>query len=301
MAWIEPNPLILVLSCLHLFSCGNPTNRGITSTGAGNVNPVGYDLSKPDKTMILPPILLEISGITVIDSTSVACVQDEIGMIFIFDMVKNEISDNFTFHYPGDYEGIARVSGSFYVLRSDGTVFETRNDKPSVFTKQLVSPAGPPANYEGLCYDHQNQRLLIVPKNNPERGSGNKKKHPVYGLDLQYGKDTAMEVLEFDLPAITRHAAENNIKVPGDAKVIHLKISDIGIHPLTNMLYVISAANRMLYVFDEDGTVNYIEELNPVLFDFPEGISFLDNGDMLISNEGRTNPPVLLLFKYKPE
>jgi len=31
----------------------------------------------------------------------------------------------------------------------------------------------------------------------------------------------------------------------------------------------------------------------------PEGISFLDNGDMLISNEGRTNPPTILLFKYK--
>lgn len=289
----------LILSCLILFSCGNPTERGVKAPDVRNVNPIGYDLSSPDKTMILPPVLLEISGITVIDSTSVACVQDENGMVFIFDMVKNEISDHFIFHYPGDYEGIARVDGSFYVLRSDGTLFKTRNDKSSVFTQQIGSPVGPPANYEGLCYDHRNHRLLIVPKNNPERGPGDDKKHPVYGHDLRTGKQQGEEVFEFDLPAITRLASENGIKVPYEAKEISLRVSDIGIHPQTNMLYVISALNRMLFIFDEDGTVNYIEELNPDLFNMPEGISFLDNGDMLISNEGRTNPPTILLFKYK--
>jgi hypothetical protein len=288
----------LILSCLNLFSCGNPADRGISSTDVRNVNPFGYDLSNPDKTIILPPVLLEISGITVIDSTSVACVQDEAGMVFIFDIMKNEISDHFIFHYPGDYEGISRVAGSFYVLRSDGTLFKIRNDKTSVFSQQIVSPVGPPANYEGLCYDHRNHRLLIVSKNNPERGPASEKKHPVYGLDLRSGKHAGEEVLEFDLPAITRHASENGIKIPDEAKEISLRASDIGIHPLTNMLYVISAANRMLFIFDENGTVNYIEELNPDLFNMPEGISFLDNGDMLISSEGRTNPPTILLFKY---
>jgi hypothetical protein len=289
----------IILSCLNLFSCGNPADRGAPATVVRNVNPVGYDLSNPDKTIILPPILLEISGITLIDSTSVACVQDENGMVFIYDMAKNEISEHYIFHYPGDYEGIARVGNSFYVLRSDGTLFETRNDKQSVFTHKIVSPVGPPANYEGLCYDHRNHRLLIVPKNNPERDPGDEKKHPVYGLDLRSGKHHSEEVLEFDLPSITRHAADNNIKIPDEAKMISLRISDIGIHPLTNELFVISAANRMFFVFDEDGTVNYIEELNPDLFNMPEGISFHDNGDMLISNEGRTNPPTILLFKYK--
>jgi len=299
MSYIEIISQFLILSCLNLFSCGNPTERGTNSTDVRNVNPIGYDLSNPDKTIILPPILLEISGITLIDPTSIACVQDENGMIFIFDMVKNVISDHFIFHYPGDYEGVARVAGSFYVLRSDGTLFETRNDKPSVYTQQIVSPVGPPANYEGLCYDHRNHRLLIVPKDNPERGPGDEKKYPVFGFDLRSGIHSGKEVLEFDLTAITRYAAENNIKVPDEAKEISLRVSDIGIHPLTNMFYVISAANRLLFIFDEDGSINYIEELNPDLFNMPEGIAFQDNGDMLISNEGRTNPPTILLFKYK--
>jgi len=299
MSWIEPKSLFLIFSCLSMLGCGHPADRGNPSTNIRKPNPVGYDLSNPDKTIFLPPILYEISGITAIDSTFVACVQDENGIVFIFDMVKNEISDQFTFHYPGDYEGIAKASGAFYVLRSDGALFETRNDKSSVSAQQLPATVGSSAEHEGLCYDRRNHRLLIVPKNNPDRGPGYEKKHPVYALDLQNDKDAATEVFEFDLPEITRYAAENNIKVRDEEKLISLMVSDIGIHPITNMLYVISAVNRMLFVFDDDGTITYMEELRPDLFNMPEGISFLDSGDMLISNEGRTNPASIMLFRYR--
>jgi len=282
-----------------LFSCGNPTDKSTNSAVARNVNPVGYDLSNPDRTIILPPVLLEISGITVIDSTSVACIQDENGIVFIFDLEKNEIREHFTFHYPGDYEGIARVAGSFYVLRSDGTLFETRPHQSPDFTRQISSAGGPPADYEGLCYDRRNHRLLVVGKNNPKRDSRDEKKHPVYGLDLLSDTPAGETVLEFDLPAITRYASENNVKVPDDDGEIRLRVSDIAIHPLTNMLFVISAANRMMYVFNENGTIQYIEKLDPDLFNMPEGISFHDNGDMLIASEGRNNPPAILLLKYE--
>lgn len=299
MSWIETRSLFLIFSGLSILGCGQPTDRGNISTPVRKPNPVGYDLSNPDKVLFLPPILSEISGITNIDSSKVACVQDENGIVFIFDMAKNEISDQFTFHYPGDYEGIAKVSGAFYVLRSDGVLFETGNDKSSASAQQIPSTAGISADYEGLCYDWRNQRLLIVPKNNPDRGPGYEKKHPVYALDLQNDKDAATEAFELDLPEITRYAAENNIKVSDEDKVTSLMVSDIGVHPLTNMLYVISAVNRMLFVFDDDRSITYMEELRPDLFSMPEGISFLDNGDMLISNEGRTNPASIMLFRYR--
>ena len=292
---------LLLLSFVNLLSCGNPTGTKTDPPGARNVNTVGYDLSKPDRTIILPPVLLEISGITVIDSASVACVQDENGMVFIFDLLKNEVRDHFTFHYAGDYEGIARVDGSFYILRSDGTLFETTNQASSGYLQNTIEAGGPSAEYEGLCYDNLNHRLLIVPKNNPGKDSGDEKRHPVYELDLNSGKYPGEPVLEFDLPAINRYAAEKNIEVPDDNKKIILRVSAMGIHPLSKMFYVISGADRMLFVFDDDGNINYIEKLDPDLFNMPEGISFHDNGDMLISNEGRTNPPTILLFKYTPK
>ncbi|MDT8373342.1 MAG: hypothetical protein RQ737_05120 [Bacteroidales bacterium] len=289
---------LLLLLCLNLCSCRSTTNKTTHSAVVRNVNPVGYDLSNPDRTIILPPVLLEISGITVIDSTSVACVQDENGIVFIFDLEKNELRDHFIFHYPGDYEGIAGVAGSFYVLRSDGTLFETRPDQSSDFTRQISSVGGPHADYEGLCYDKRNHRLLVVGKNNPKRDSRDEEKHPVFGIDLRSDTPAGETVLEFDLHTITIYAEENNVKVPDDDGEISLRVSGIAIHPLTNMLFVISAANRMMYVFNEDGTVHYIEKLDPDMFIMPEGISFHENGDMLISNEGKTEAPTILLFKY---
>lgn len=314
MHGIEIKSYLLVFLYLNMISCGHPADSGNNSAAVRNANPFGYDLSNPDKSIILPPVLIEISGISVIDSTIVACVQDENGIVFIFDITKNEIRDQLIFHFPGDYEGIASVAGSYYVLRSDGTLFETGNDRSSVISEQPGSTVRLPADYEGLCYDRRNHRLLIVPKNNPGRGSEDEKKHPVYALDLQSAKDTLKAVLEldsqsikdsvkvaleFDLADITRYAAENHIEISDDEKIISLMVSDIGIHPISNMLYAISAVNRMLFVFDEDGTITYIEELKPELFSMPEGISFLDNGDMLISNEGRTNPASILLFRYR--
>ncbi len=289
----------LLLACLTLNNCGNPTEKTTNTNAVRKANPVGYDLSNPDRNLILPPVLFEISGITVIDSTSVACVQDENGIVFLYDLVKNEISEYFTFHYPGDYEGIAGVAGSFYVLRSDGTIFETRPHQSTDLTKQISSAGGPPAEYEGLCYDGRYHRLLIVPKSNPGKEYGDRKKHPVYGLNLISGKPGWEKVLEFDLPEIASYALENNIKLPDGKSEIKLRVSDIAIHPLTGMLFVISAANKMLFVFDEDGSVNYIEKLDPDLFNLPEGISFHENGDMMISNEGSNNPPSIMLFRYE--
>ncbi len=289
---------LLLLSCLTLFSCGNPTDKSTHSTVVRKVNPVGYDLANPDRVAILPPVLFEISGITVIDSTSVACVQDENGIVFIYDLVKNEIRDHFTFYYPGDYEGIAGVAGSFYVLRSDGTIFETRPHQSPDYTQQISSAGGPPAEYEGLCYDSRHHRLLIVPKSNPGKEYGDRKKHPVYGINLISDNPVWEKVQEFDLPAIASYASENNIKIPDEKRELNLRVSDLAIHPLTGMLFVISAANRMLCVFKEDGTLHYLERLDKELFNLPEGISFHDNGDMLISNEGSNNPASILLFRY---
>lgn len=291
--------LALLPACLTLISCGNTPDKSTHTPPARKTNAVGYDLSNPDRILDLPPALFEISGIAVIDLTSVACVQDENGIVFVYDLVENEIRDHFTFHYPGDYEGIARVDDTFYILRSDGTVFETRTQQSPDLTRQIPLAGAASAEYEGLCYDRRNHRLLIVPKSKTGKEYGDRKKHPLFGLNLVSDNPEWEKVLDFDLKAITRYAADNNIKVPDGKDEIRLRVSDIAIHPLTGMLFGISAANRMLCVFNDDGTVHYIEKLDSELFNLPEGISFLDNGDMLISNEGGNNSPTILLFSYE--
>jgi hypothetical protein len=244
-----------------LFCCINQPDRSNRSTVVRNVNCVGYDWSDPDKTMILPPALLEVSGIAVIDSTTVACVQDENGIVFIFDLEKREITDHFIFYYAGDYEGIARVDSSFFVLRSDGVIFEILNPGATDVQTQIITATAPAAEYEGLCYDRRNQRLLIAQKNKPVRDSGEKTNHPIYRYDVRSGTPHREAIMNFNLPSVTRYASENKIQMADDKSENHLRISAIAIHPLTELIFAVSAANRMLFVFNEDGTVNYIEKL----------------------------------------
>ena len=75
----------------------------------------------------LPEILNEVSGIVWLSEETMACVQDEDGVIFIYDLKDKKITDKIEFAGPGDYEGIAVRSNNAYVMRSDGTIFEVEN------------------------------------------------------------------------------------------------------------------------------------------------------------------------------
>ncbi|MGC9342766.1 MAG: hypothetical protein ACP5E3_08705, partial [Bacteroidales bacterium] len=62
----------------------------------------------------------------------------------------------------------------------------------------------------------------------------------------------------------------------------------------------ISSRDKLLFVFNMNGNIEHIEILDPLLFRQAEGISFMKNGDMLISNEGKKkkNPPTIVRFNY---
>ena len=55
----------------------------------------------------------------------------------------------------------------------------------------------------------------------------------------------------------------------------------------------------MLYVFDMNGKIQYLQKLDSKLFPQPEGIAFMNNGDLLISNEGRKDLATIVRFNYK--
>jgi uncharacterized protein YjiK len=292
---------LLLLSSFIAFSCSG------NSVGIKSVNAIGYTLTEPDKTIILPGILREISGLTVIDSSSVACIQDEKGVVYIFDVLNDEIRKEIYFNSDGDYEAICRVDQTLYVLRSDGVLFKISNYKSSSFAEKIKLKGIYTADNEGLCYDPVNRRLLIAPKSKPEKGSGFRGDHIIYGFDLSSQSLLKKPVIEIDLAAVKRFLAEkqdillkkNKKKVKKYLPEINFKPSDICIHPVTHKLYVLSGEERTLYVFNTDGTIEYAEKLDPYIFNMPEGIAFFGNGDMLISNEAGNRYPTILIFNYK--
>ena len=260
-----------------------------------------YNLKSPNRTWQLPNVLREISGITMLHNSTignmkVACIQDEKGILFQYNLDKSSIVVQDTFYLNGDYEGIAYVQEDIYVLRSDGLIIEIKNAIQGEKKIQTYVTNIPAADNEGLCYDEKNNRLLIACKSKRGQNTEDKNKRMVYAFDL-YNKTTTIDpVFIFDATEVIKFIYEKHkITLPA----IKFNPSEIAIHPLSGKLYLLSATAHLLCIYSKEGLLEHAEMLDPILFKQPEGITFFDNGDMLISNEGKDKSATLLLFAYK--
>ncbi|MEZ4739986.1 MAG: hypothetical protein R2818_11675 [Flavobacteriales bacterium] len=299
-----PGPTTLLASLLSLLLVGWTSNSNSVTAQITS----GYDLHHPSATIILPDTLHEVSGLTDIDPHTIACVQDENGVVFFYDLETRTIARQFQFHLDGDYEGITRIGDVIYILRSDGTVYCVENYRDPDFRLHTYTTGIPAADNEGLCHDPVNDRLLIACKSKLGKGPEFKDKRAIYGFDLKTKKLSKQPVFEFDVQKMREFAEQRKIDLPTRTKgknggteepILKFKASAIGMHPIRNHLYVLSAADHLFFIFDLDGKLLYMEPLDAKLFNKAEGITFMENGDMLITNEGQDQKPTLLRFPYK--
>ena len=225
----------------------------------------------------LPEELREVSAIAWAGKNRIACVQDNDGIIYFFDLGSGRISERLTFAGKGDFEGLTIVGNMYYVLRSDGTLFEVEpgGDRPKVRTYQ-----GPFSNHndcESLSYDAARNRLLIGVKENdlsdPERKG-------VYAFDLagkQFSTQAAYYIGRKD------GAAERKGK---KKKAGSIRPSDLTLAPNGNGLYVLDGPRAELLLTDATGTVQRVVELDKSVFPQPEGLCFSPSGELYLSSEG---------------
>jgi hypothetical protein len=265
-----------------------------------------YALSAPDLTMVLPARLNEVSGVTAVSETELAMVQDEEGIVFFCDLAQRRITRQMRFGPPGDYEDITRVGSRLFVLRSDGTLFEIQglSGTPRVKAFRLRLPT---ADNEGLCLDARHDRLLIAAKSELRKQRNFKDARAIFAFDPDSGALRPQPVLLFSVDAIRtfaeqqmrqasgRHPGRTSKRLP----TLRFMPSSIAIHPLTSEIFVLSAVDRALATFDGGGRVTGYASLDPTLFRQPEGLTFLSNGDMVITNEAAGARPTLLLFKRR--
>jgi hypothetical protein len=102
-----------------------------------------------------------------------------------------------------------------------------------------------------------------------------------------------------DLPAIRSFVGKKYNMMDTVAQAIRIRPSALVIHPISKKLYVLTATGFILCIYNE-GKLEDVIRLNPVLFNKAEGITFMKNGDMIISNEAGSNATgTLLYFKNK--
>ncbi len=251
------------------------------------VDEIGYDLSAPSKTWKLPGSLKEVSGITFIDSVRLACVQDEKGIIYIFNTLSGKVENRFDVLPNGDYEGIAFDGNSYYMLRSDGIIFVVSD------TIAEVEVNTGSENNEGLFFDKAGGRLLIATKKRSEDRSRHQRfiwsvRVPGYIPD-----GNPALVIDFMALGEFRRQSENKGK-----KQIEFNPSELAVHPKTSDIYLISSEDSAILVYTKDKQIKFAGRLNPGLMPQPEGIAFDRDGSMYISSEGVDGKASITMFKY---
>lgn len=229
-------------------------------------------------TWLLPEKLTEVSGIAWMDADHFACVQDELGTIFIFNARLNKIEKEIPFGPKGDYEGIAAVGQAMYVLRADGTLFGIENyAKETRKVKMYKTHLGKKQDSESLAYDDKNNRLLVAVK---AEDPNSKDFKGIYGFDLKSKTMSATPVYKIDLndkifEDVNKGKSKNSISP-----------SDIDINPINGNIYVLEGTDPKLLIMSPAGKLLSLFELDKSDFPQPEGLTFDNNGNMFISNEG---------------
>jgi len=268
-----------------------------------------YELTDPDNKYRLPGKLVEISGLSCISDTTIACVQDENGEVYIFDPVAGEVNKKIQFGKDGDYEGLEYIDGSMYVVRSSGKIYEVAHfDTENQTTTKHVTALKKVNNPEGVAYDPFHQRLLISAKGLPADESSADELKCIYGFDLQSKQLMLEPLFTFSGEQIYQFLGKNklaevhdratNYLVPGSIGLLAFHPSGIAVHPFSSDIYMVTSRGNLLIVLSHQGELLYIRDLPEEIFRKPEGITFLSNGDMLISNEGLDGIANIQRFNY---
>ncbi len=283
---------------LAILACSAAIDRG----------PIGFDLHNPSRTYTLPPELTEISALTDVDASTIACLHDEEAMLYFIDLRTGKIQRKIAFGEPGDMEGLTRVGDEYFALRSDGFVyrFKFHGDRPELTDTFRLSI--PNRNIEGLGWDPRRNVILVSPKDTPRGKPEVRDARNIHCYDPIAKRMCDRPALTLSIKQIIAQAGARGFEVPMKendkgkrSPALKLRFSSVAIDPLTDTYFLLSATDRILLVIDRKGDLIALEQLDEDLFSKPEGITFLENGDMLISNEGKDSKPNIHLFSRQEQ
>ena len=180
----------------------------------------------------------------------VVCVEDERGIVYVYNLETSCVTDTVHFATKGDYEGLAMVNSAVFVLRSDGRLYELWSLKrhPSLRTYDLRLPI---TESEGLCFDSIHNRLLIAPKSRNQGGSG-KDVRPIFAFRLSQSAVSTSPAFEISLRDIRRFAERHDLPVPHQLDKVKNRMrsalrfmpSAIAMHPISGDVFVLSSMDH---------------------------------------------------------
>ncbi|MCB2221287.1 MAG: hypothetical protein KQI35_12890 [Bacteroidetes bacterium] len=301
--------LLFICPSSHLWSqTGSENDKATLFAAAGYTFP--YELQKPDLKLTLPNDLIEISGLCWMSPGKLACVQDEDGIIFIYDLNQQAIIREIEFEDDGDYEGIELIGEDAWVLKSNGNLYEVSDwlDDEKRSTQKYKTDLSKKNDCEGLGFDPSDNGLLIACKGHPRLDDEDgKSKKAIYRFDLKEKDLDKKPIYTIDLDQVKNYKKYNTMTTWGveilsmldESKGdVSFQPSGIAIHPMTGNIYVTGAVGDMIIVLHPTGEILAMIALDTAKFRQPEGICFDPQGNLYISNEGKDSRANLMKFNY---
>ena len=241
----------------------------------------------------MPVELNEISGISWISENKIACVQDEEGIIYIYNLSTSLIEHQTNFSKAGDYEGIVVVDSTAYVLESNGEIFEVSNFMNTDFTvKSYKTFFTGKNNMESLGLDLKNNRLILISKNKDPESDDHK---GIYAFDLAtktISKNLVSKISLNDPIFKVKDADDDADKNPSFSP------SDIDINTSNGDIYVLQGKTPQVLIMDSLSKPKIIHNFHSEAFPQPEGITFSPEGTLYISNEGKNGTANILEIEF---
>ncbi len=258
-------------------SCGTKNRRAFIPYVSG------YN-EKNAVTKILPGKLAEISGLFYLPDGRMVAINDEEGEIFFVNFnEESEDLESIVFGKKNDYEEIVKVNNDFWVLESNGDLYQVSGPgKVNKFqTKEIKN-----TEFEAMYFDQPNNRLVLITKDHKEADRA----ILAYAFNLDTRQYNGTPVYEISMRELFYQLKDNSAQC---------KPSAAAIHPKTNKVFIIASVGKILLQCSLNGKVEKAYKINPIKFQQPEGITFAPNGDMYISNEAAQGKATILKFPFE--
>lgn len=272
------------LFALLLISCADAQKNGDNKLYAFKSNNA--------EQVRLSKSLNEISGLAISSDGNLFAHNDEMGIIYQIDAESGRILKDFqvgAFGVEGDFEGFAIAGNKFFLLESNGTLyqFEEGRENEKVELKIHRTRFSDKYEFEGLCYNHEINALLLAVK----EYSGKKYKNMLLIFKFSL-KDYAIEsepVFAIELKSLQKEYNLNGFYPSG-----------IALSPLNGNYYIISSKGSPAIVeMNPKGEIINASRLDKALHHQPEAISIMKDGTLLIGDEKGKKSATLTRYMVK--
>src|SRR5688500_14053576 len=132
----------------------------------------------PVAKWIMPDVLREISGIALTADGRILAHNDERSRVFVIDPIKGVVTKSFSVGEKGmtaDFEAIAVSGDDFFLLTSNGDIYQCREGKENdvvPFTRH-VTGLGEECEFESLEVEPATRAFILACKNSKKKGERN--------------------------------------------------------------------------------------------------------------------------------